>query len=127
MAKEQAEGAVRRLSDMTDEEIRESGGQSVRGSVWSFGELVYEPGMSREEERIRTRDLLWRHSSEASLEERTAEFVRRGFMTKEEADEHKARRRALAAQDRLYVEKANVAREARLRVAGASLGKGSNK
>ena len=105
---------VKKLGDMSSDELGKVLDRSVVTSIYSHGELVYEPGMSREEERIRSRYALWRHGEEQELGPRTDDFVRRGLMTPEQAEAHKARQRAQAEHDRVYVEQADEARAARL-------------
>ena len=102
------------INDIPEKELVASLNRSVVTSVSMHGEVVYEPGMSEEEEDARTRDVMWRHGEAEDLRPRTERFVEKGYMTPEQAAEHIAHQEKQAAEDRAYVERANAAKAARL-------------
>lgn len=118
MANEEKDAGTKTVAEMSSDELGKVLDRSVVTGIYSHGELVYEPGMERDEEKIRSRYALWRHGEEEELGARTDDFVCRGLMTQEEGEAHKTRQRAQAERDRVYVEKADAARAERI-VAGS--------
>lgn len=103
-----------KIEDIPPAELEASLRRSVVTRIESHGELVYEPGMSREEEAARTRDVMWRHGGEARVREWAALNVAEGYRTQEQADAHVRRQEEQAKNDRAFVARADAERAARL-------------
>lgn len=101
------------IDNIPPEELQASLSRSVVTGITSHGELVYEPGMSREEEEARTRDVMWRHGGEERVRNWGKHDVVEGLRTQEQVDAHVRRCEEQAKRDRAFVIKADAERAAR--------------
>lgn len=89
---------------LTEEEQLVLTDRSRDARVELHGELIYQPGMSFDEERMRIRDVVWRHGGGDRVRTFAARYVEDGLWTQAQANDHLGYQEWLARLAREAVE-----------------------
>ena len=100
MTKAKAEEA----EDMSPAELQAALDRSVVIKIESYGEVVYEPGMSEAEIQAREQDVSYRHGGMERVRQAAIDNMADGIFTQAQADAHVKRHEEAAKAARAAVE-----------------------